>query len=40
MAQLVQFVDAGHDLLLAVDSDVSEELRELAQELGVDVDAR
>ena len=37
--QLVEFVDAGHDLLLAVDSGVSEELRALADQLGVDVDA-
>lgn len=37
-AQVVDFVDGGRDLLLAVDSGVSEELRELAQELGVDVD--
>lgn len=40
VGQVVEFVDAGHDLLLAVDSGVSEELRELAQELGIDVDAR
>lgn len=37
--QLVEFVDAGHDLLLAVDSSVSEEMRALADQLGVDVDA-
>lgn len=37
--QLVAFVDAGHDLLLAVDSSVSEEMRALADQLGVDVDA-
>ncbi|KAL4859312.1 Dolichyl-diphosphooligosaccharide--protein glycosyltransferase subunit [Chlorella vulgaris] len=40
VAQVVEFVDAGHDVLLAVDSGVSEELRELSQELGVDVDVR
>lgn len=39
-AQVVEFVDAGRDVLLAVDSEVSEELRSLAQDLGVDVDAR
>lgn len=39
VAQLVAFVDSGRDLLLAAGSDVSEELRELAQELGVDIDA-
>lgn len=39
VAQLVEFVDSGRDLLLAAGSDVSEELRELAQELGVDLDA-
>ncbi|GAB4821924.1 hypothetical protein N2152v2_008970 [Parachlorella kessleri] len=37
---LAEFVDDGHDLLLAVGSGVSEELRELAQEMGVDLDAR
>ena len=37
-AQLVEFVDSGRDLLLAVDSGVSEELRALAEQLGVDVD--
>ncbi len=40
VAQVVEFVDAGHDVLLAVDSGVSEELRELSQELGIDVDGR
>ena len=39
-AQLVDFVDAGHDLFLAVDGGASEELRSLALDLGVDVDAR
>ncbi|KAL4458520.1 hypothetical protein ABPG75_013385 [Micractinium tetrahymenae] len=39
-AQVVQFVDEGRDVLLAVDSDVSEELRSLAQDLGVDIDSR
>lgn len=35
---MLDFVDAGHDLLLAVDSDASDELRELAADLGVDFD--
>lgn len=39
VAQIAEFVDSGRDVLLAVDSGVSEELRELAQELGVDIDA-
>lgn len=37
---LLDFVDAGHDLLLAVDPDASDELRELAADLGVDFDAK
>ena len=37
---LLDFVDAGHDLLLAVDSDASDELRELAADLGVDFDTK
>ena len=37
---LLDFVDAGHDLLLAVDSDASDELRELAADLGVDFDSK
>lgn len=39
MPLILEFADAGRDLLLAVDSGASEELRELAQELGVDLDA-
>ena len=35
---VVEFVDAGHDVLLAMDSSASEELRALAAELGVDVE--
>lgn len=35
---LIDFVDEGHDLLLAVGSDVTEEMRDLAAELGVDVE--
>ena len=31
-------MDAGHDLFLATDSDASDELRELAADLGVDFD--
>ena len=37
---LLEFVDDGHDLLLATDSDASDELRELAADLGVDFDAK
>ena len=37
---MTEFVDAGRDLLLAVGSGVSEELRELAQEMGVDLAAK
>ena len=37
---LLEFVDAGHDFLLAVDSDASDELRELAADLGVDFDSK
>ena len=33
-------MDAGHDLLLAVDPDASDELRELAADLGVDFDIK
>lgn len=33
---ILDFVDAGHDLILAVDSAVSDELRNLASDLGVD----
>ena len=37
---LLDFVDAGHDLLLATDSDASDELRELAADLGVEFDTK
>ena len=37
---MLDFVDAGHDLLLAVDSNASDELRELATDLGVDFDTK
>lgn len=37
---LLDFVDAGHDLLLAVETNASDELRELAADLGVDFDHR
>ncbi|KAL3159401.1 hypothetical protein ABBQ38_009831 [Trebouxia sp. C0009 RCD-2024] len=37
---LLEFVDAGHDLLLAVESNASDELRELAADLGVDFDLK
>lgn len=39
-AVLAAFVDEGNDLLLAVDSRASEEMRELAAEVGVDVEPR
>lgn len=37
---LLEFVDAGHDLLIATDSDASDEIRELAADLGVDFDTK
>ena len=37
---MLDFVDAGHDLLLAADSNASDELRELAADLGVDFDSK
>ena len=37
---MLEFVDAGHDLLLATDSDASDEIRELAADLGVDFDSK
>ena len=37
---LLDFVDAGHDLFLAIDQDSSDELRELAADLGVDFDTK
>lgn len=37
---LLDFVDAGHDLFLAIDPDASDELRELAADLGVDFDTK
>lgn len=33
-------MDAGHDLLLATDSDASDEIRELAADLGVDFEPK
>lgn len=38
VSTLLEFTDAGGNLLVALDSDVSEAQRELAQELGVDVE--
>lgn len=37
---MLDFVDTGHDLLLAIDSNASDELRELAADLGVDFDSK
>ncbi|EFJ53013.1 hypothetical protein VOLCADRAFT_72245 [Volvox carteri f. nagariensis] len=37
---ILDFVDSGHNVLLAVNTDVSEALRNLAAEFGVDVDDR
>ena len=37
---LLEFVDSGHDLLVAVDSLVSDELRGLIADLGVDVEPK
>ncbi|KAL6767256.1 DGL1 [Auxenochlorella protothecoides x Auxenochlorella symbiontica] len=39
VALVLQFFDAGHDVILALDPAAGPELRELASELGVDVDA-
>lgn len=36
---ILDFVDAGRDVILAVDSQVSEEIRNLAADLGVDLEA-
>jgi len=35
---ILDFVDAGHDLILAADSGASEEVRNLASDLGVDLE--
>jgi Oligosaccharyltransferase 48 kDa subunit beta len=37
---ILEFVDAGHDVLIAVDAAVSNDIRELVADLGVDVDAK
>ena len=37
---ILDFVDSGRDVVLAVDSKVSDELRNLAADLGVDVDPK
>lgn len=39
VGQLVEFVEGGGNLLIAVDSSASESIRELASDLGVDVEA-
>lgn len=35
---ILDFVDAGHDLILAADSKASDEIRNLASDLGVDLE--
>jgi oligosaccharyltransferase complex subunit beta len=37
--QLTKFIDSGRDIFLSINSSVSEELRELSQECGIDIDA-
>lgn len=37
-AAILDFVDSGHDLILAADSNASELIREIATECGVDFD--
>ncbi|XP_058190601.1 dolichyl-diphosphooligosaccharide--protein glycosyltransferase 48 kDa subunit [Rhododendron vialii] len=37
-AAIVDFVDSGHDLIIAVDNSASERIREIATECGVDFD--
>lgn len=34
----MDFVDSGHDLIIAVDNSASERIREIATECGVDFD--
>lgn len=38
LAEILDFVDAGHDLILAADSSASDLIREIATECGVDFD--
>ncbi len=38
MASVLEFVDSGHNVLLAVTSDVGEPVREIASESGVNFD--
>lgn len=35
---ILDFVDSGHDLIMAADIDVSDSIREIAIECGVDFD--
>lgn len=37
-ASLLEFVDSGHDLIMAADASASELIREIAVECGVDFD--
>lgn len=38
MAAILDFVDSGHDLILATDVNASDLIREIAVECGVDFD--
>lgn len=38
LAGILDFVDAGHDLILAADSSASDLIREIATECGLDFD--
>ena len=40
MPAILEFVDSGHNLLLAVNSEVSDTMRLLAAEVGVDLDEK
>ena len=37
---LLEFVESGRDIILAVDSDLSDDLRDLASDLGVDMETQ
>ena len=37
---ILDFIDGGHDVILAVDSQVSDEFRNLASDIGVDIEPR
>lgn len=40
LATILEFIDTGHNVLLAASSDVSDAMRTLAAEVGVDMDER